>query len=103
MERKRDDMMIYTVGEEGRAGKRRGERKKSWGSETHRRLTRMARPSVSKEIMCRPDGDTAVHCISVKFSHGSVVLDDSCKSTSVTRLPTDVNRWLPFTHRLPPL
>lgn len=28
---------------------------------SHLRLTRMARPSVSKEIMCRPEGDTAMH------------------------------------------
>jgi hypothetical protein len=56
----------------------------------------MARPSVSKESMCIPEGDTAVHWISVRFSHGSVALDDSCRSTSFTRFPTDVSKWFPW-------
>lgn len=66
------------------------------------KFTRMALPSVSNEIMCDPLGDTATHWISVKFSQGSVVLDDSVRSTSVTRFPTLVNSFVPRTHRLPP-
>lgn len=73
------------------------------GSRAHLRLTRMARPSVSNEIMCEPLGDTAMHRISVRFSHGSVWLELICRSTSITRLPTEVSRWLPLMHRLPPL
>lgn len=69
---------------------------------THLRLTKIARPSVSKEIMCAPLGDTAMHWISVKFSEGKVVLDESVKSTSVTLLPMDVSNLWPRTHRLPP-
>ena len=72
------------------------------GRGAHLRFTRMARPSVSKEIMCDPVGETAMHSISVRFSLGRVVLEERWRSTSVTRLPTLVSRWLPLMHRLPP-
>lgn len=70
---------------------------------THLRFTSSALPSVSNDIMCEPLGDTAMHRISVRFSHGSVWLELICRSTSITRLPTEVSRWLPLMHRLPPL
>jgi len=69
---------------------------------THLKLTSMALPSVSNEIMCDPLGDTATHWISVRFSDGNVAHDDSVRSTSVTRLPMLVNSFVPRTHRLPP-
>ena len=61
---------------------------------THLKLTSMALPSVSNEIMCDPLGDTATHCISVRFSDGNVAHDDSVRSTSVTRLPMLVNSFV---------
>ena len=64
-------------------------------SGAHLRFTRMARPSVSKEIMCDPVGETAMHSISVRFSLGRVVLEERWRSTSVTRLPTLVRGGCP--------
>ena len=86
-----------------RAGrKKRIERVARVPRSTHLKLTSMALPSVSNEIMCDPLGDTATHWISVRFSEGNVAHEDSVRSTSVTRLPMLVNSFVPRTHRLPP-
>lgn len=69
---------------------------------TYLRFTKIARPSVSKEIMCDPLGDTAMHRVSVRFSDGNVVDEDKVRSTSETRFPMLVNNLVPLTHRFPP-
>ena len=50
----------------------------------HLKLTSMALPSVSNEIMCDPLGDTATHWISVRFSDGNVAHDDAHRANNAS-------------------